>query len=47
MYTHTHAYTCTYMRFLLTHVDSASDNAGWEKRIEKHKERAPYDYDRA
>lgn len=31
-------------RFLLTHVHSAADNSGWEKRIDKHLHYTRYDY---
>jgi len=33
-------------RFLLTHVHSASDNKGWEKRIDKHLHFTRYDYNK-
>lgn len=33
-------------RFLLTHVHSASDNTGWEKRIDKHLHYTKYDFNK-
>jgi hypothetical protein len=33
-------------RFLLTHVHSAADNTGWEKRIDKHLHYTRYDYNK-
>lgn len=33
-------------RFLLTHVDTASDNTGWEKRIDLHLHYTRYDYNK-
>lgn len=33
-------------RFLLTHVHAASDNTGWEKRIDKHLHYTKYDFNK-
>mmetsp|Transcript_58595 Transcript_58595/g.188341 ORF Transcript_58595/g.188341 Transcript_58595/m.188341 type:complete len:815 (+) Transcript_58595:98-2542(+) len=33
-------------RFLLTHVHSAADNTGWEKRIDKHLHYTKYDFNK-
>lgn len=33
-------------RFLLTHVHAASDNTGWEKRIDKHLHYTRYDFNK-
>lgn len=33
-------------RFILTHVHGASDNTGWEKRIDKHLHYTRYDYNK-
>jgi len=33
-------------RYLLTHVHGASDNTGWEKRIDKHLHYTRYDYNK-
>jgi len=37
---------CTRPRFLLTHVTTSSDNTGWEKRIDNHRELTPYDFNK-
>lgn len=33
-------------RFLLTHIHTAADNTGWEKRIDKHLHYTRYDYNK-
>lgn len=34
-------------RFLLTHIHTASDNTGWEKRIDKHLHYTRYDFNKS
>jgi len=34
-------------RFLLTHIHTAADNTGWEKRIDKHLHYTRYDYNKS